>query len=108
MSKFSINLDAQVIELDGSTAEGDKGHLGRIISGRIGMFPADGAKNQNVGVTKLYGWSRTLYSKKPLELDREDLNKFEEVVQVLNLPVVIVGQVLEIIQQAKDAAKKEL
>jgi hypothetical protein len=107
MKKCQLDLNVQLKELDGTSLDGERNHLGRIVAVRLGGFTAEQAKQNNVGVVKLYDWTRALYNRQPIELDREDLERFTEVVQLIQLPIVVVAQVLEFTKKAEAAIAAE-
>jgi hypothetical protein len=105
MKKYLVNLDVQLCELDGTPVEGDRGNIARTVAIRLGSLTAEQTKQQGVAVVKLYDWSRLLYGRRALELDREDYDRLAELLQILQLPVVIVAQALEIMKKAEKAGE---
>ncbi len=102
---IKLNLDRQVCDLDGNELEGDKNHLGKTIAQRLAFLAPDQAKQANAPLMKVFEWAKVLNLKNPLDLDKADLELFEELLPHLGLVILVVGQVKDLIAEAKEAAK---
>lgn len=102
---IKLDLDRQVCDLDGNELESDKNHLGKTIAQRLAFLAPDQAKQANAPLMKVFEWAKVLNLKNPLNLDKADLELFEELLPHLGLVILVVGQVKDLIAEAKEAAK---
>ena len=93
MSKIKIDLNKQVTLLDGSEATE---HLWVIAANALNE------DTHQVDAMKVRDRAFTLHAKKPLELDKSDLNLFKEIIERSTyLRILPKGEILEIISSSK-------
>lgn len=98
---FKIDLNLPLVDIDGNPLPEETKPLSKVLTARLSMVSVEVLTPLGVSAVKAYDWAKILSKSGGLSLDTEDLEKFVKVCQALQLPLLIVGQVLDIVAEAK-------
>lgn len=94
MGKYTINLNAQFTELDGTEIAGAS--MGKILANVI-------VQQSKGDAVKLYGWALDLSKGNHVSIDKSDYDTLKTFVKESEaLPILSKAQILNIINEAKE------